>query len=192
MMKTPNYVKILIWSAICAPLVATIAQAQEGERCTLQQISDALNELPCEVDGAFVSAESIVANISTLCDYTLTAEECHNCFEKSGRKALPAFKTLVRLRMLPPTSFPDFLGRLVEAEAVTCAEKMPEGPDWGDGDGPPEDGPPADEAPDLGKGKKRGGDVSRGDSGRSRGGQKNNNSRGRGKSSSGRGNSRGR
>jgi hypothetical protein len=192
MRRTPKYLKILIWAAICAPLVATVAQAQEGERCSLQQISEALNQLPCEVDGAFVSPESLVANISTLCNYTLTAEECHKCFTKSGFKSLPALGTLVKLKMLPPTTYPDFLGRLIEAEAVTCSAKMPEAPEWDDDDGQPDDGVPVPEAPNLGKGKNRKGEVARGGSGRSPAGKQGGNSRGRGRSSTSRGTTRGR
>lgn len=191
-MRTRTYLTIFLWTAICTPLVSTIAQAQEGERCSLQQISDALNQLPCEVDGAFVSPESLVANISTLCNYTLTAEECHKCFAKSGHKSVPALRTLVKLRMLPPTAFPDFFGRLVESEIATCSTKMPEVPDWDDDDGAPDDGPPIPETPNLGKEKNRKGDVGRDDSGRSRGGSKRGNNRGKGKSSTNRGNSRGR
>jgi hypothetical protein len=175
-MKTPPPVKILLWAVISSPLVATIAQAQEAEKCSLQQISDALNQLPCEVDGAFVSPESLVTNISALCDYTVTADECHICFAKGGHKTLPAFKTLVKLRMLPPTSFPEFMAKLIEAEAITCAAKPAQIPSWDDdnGDTPPEDAPPAGEAPNLDKGKNRQGGINRG-------GQQSGSSRNRGR-----------
>lgn len=181
-MKTPTCVKILIWTVLFTPLMATIAQAQAAEKCSLQQISDALNQLPCEVDGTFVSPESLVTSISTFCDYTLTAEECHNCFAKGGRKTLPAFKTLIKLRMLPPTSFPEFMARLIEAEAITCAAKPAQTPSWDDdnGDTPPEYAPPANETPQLGKGKNRQGGVARG-------GQQSGSNRSKGRASKSRG-----
>lgn len=153
--------------------MATVAQAQDAQKCSLDQISEALNQLPCEVDGAFVSPESLVVNITTLCNYTITADECHNCFAKGGHKTLPAFKTLVKLRMLPPTSFPEFLARLIEAETITCAAKPAEAPSWDDDN---EDAPPVNEAPQLDKGKNKKG-------GAARGGSQSGNNRNKGRSS---------
>jgi hypothetical protein len=101
----------------CSPLTA---RAQAGEQCSLDQISAALNSLPCEPVGAFVSPESIVESIVDLCEYAPTEESCHRCFRRARDRVVPSMKTLIKLHMLPTATLRDLRDELLVAEDDSC------------------------------------------------------------------------
>ena len=99
------------------------AFAQEAPQCTLEQISEALNQLDCVVSGAFVSTASLVKTITTACEPTADEETCHACFKKSGGKVGPALKALAKVKVFPKSALSEFRIALVTAEETTCAAK---------------------------------------------------------------------
>jgi hypothetical protein len=105
------------------------ALGQDASQCSLEQISEALNQLDCAVSGAFVSPESLVKTITTACEPTADEETCHACFRKSGGKLGPALKALSKVKVFPKAALSQFRVALVTAEEATCSAK-----------GQPEDG----------------------------------------------------
>lgn len=122
----------------CSPLTA---RAQSGEQCSLDQISAALNSLPCEAVGAFVSTESIVEGVVNLCEYAPSEESCHRCFRRAREKVVPSMKTLVKLRVLSPSILRDLRDELLWAEDESCStsddvvETSPNGDEYTSGGG---------------------------------------------------------
>jgi hypothetical protein len=94
----------------------------------LEEISGALNSLECVVEGAFISAESLVTTIKSRCEYTFDAETCRACFRKRAGRIGPALKSLVKTRILPKSTLSQFRIGLVTAEEETCAPKEEEDP----------------------------------------------------------------
>jgi len=115
---------------------ASLATAQQ---CSLDEISTALNELPCEATGAYISTESLVKGVIGLCGPSPTEESCLECFKRSRDKLKLSVKTLVKLKLLPPPSLLELKPALREAEDATCVaigigdgEDSPEGYDDSD------------------------------------------------------------
>jgi len=110
---------------MCATLGAPAQSAlgQDAPQCTLDQISEALNNLDCTVNGAFISAASLVQTITTACEPTPDAETCHACFRKLGGKTGPALKALAKVKILPKKTASEFRIALVTAEETTCSAK---------------------------------------------------------------------
>ena len=141
-----------------------LALGQDAPQCTIDQISEALNQLNCTVSGAFVSSTSLVKTITSACEPTADEETCHACFRKSGGKVGPALKALAKAKILPKSSLSEFRIALVTAEETTCAAKaQPEdNQDQSDDSyNSSEPSSPGTEAPqDRGRGRGRGQDDS--------------------------------
>ncbi len=99
------------------------ALGQDAPQCTLEQISEALNQLDCAVSGAFISPASLVKTITTSCEPTADEETCHACFRKSGAKIGPALKALTKAKVFPKSAISEFRIALVTADETTCAAK---------------------------------------------------------------------
>ena len=122
-------------SLLCGTLVALIAfisdaRGQAIDVCSPSDISNALNQLQCRIDGGVVSASAISDTVSTVCDATFTPESCHNCFRRIGFKAALTLKTLVKLKTLPRSAVYDLKVALADAEDEVCSAK--EDPFWND------------------------------------------------------------
>ncbi len=108
-------------------LVGTIALpihpavGQTDQQCSLKTVTEALNNLGCIVNGAFVSPDSVVASITETCAATANTETCHACFRKAGGKAGPAFKALAKVKVLPKATLSQFRTALLAAKEATCA-----------------------------------------------------------------------
>lgn len=136
------------------------ALAQEAPQCTLEQISEALNQLDCAVSGAFVSPASLVKTITTACEPTADEEACHSCFRKSGGKVGPALKALAKVKVFPKTALSEFRIALVTAEETTCASKEQPADSGDDSEDSYQTGQPGSQRPDDSKGRGRGQDDS--------------------------------
>jgi len=109
----------------CAALLAPASPvlAQDAPQCTLEGITNALNQLECTVSGTFVSPASLVQAITTTCQQAADQVTCRACFRKSGGKAGPALKSLVKLKLLPKSALGEFRIAIVTAEEATCSAK---------------------------------------------------------------------
>lgn len=142
--------KIILRLAACSITLSTfapsIAFGQSGEKCSLDQISNALNQLDCEVNGAYVSPDSVAKGLSDECDRTQNSFECHTCFMVGGHRLAESFYPLVRLKILPPTAPAELLGAIQQAEESTCSSKPDPiaPPQWGDDPDDGDDDPPSD------------------------------------------------
>lgn len=134
----------------------TAALAQDAPQCTLEQISEALNQLDCAVSGAFVSPASLVKTITTACEQTAQEETCHACFRRSGGKIGPALKALAKVKVFPKSSLSEFRVALVTAEETTCAAKEQPEDSRDDTDDSYQTGQPGYQQPDDSKGRGRG------------------------------------
>lgn len=112
----------IIASILLFPLLPLVenAAAQTAPQCSLEDISAALNALPCETQGAFVSIESLIQGVTEICEPTPTEESCLKCFRRSRDKINQSIKTLIKLALLPPSTLSDFRYALREAEASVC------------------------------------------------------------------------
>ena len=99
------------------------ALGQSDQQCSLKTVTEALNNLGCVVNGAFVSADSVVASITETCAPTADAETCHACFRRAGGKVGPVFKALAKVKILPKATLSQFRIALVTAEEATCEPK---------------------------------------------------------------------
>jgi hypothetical protein len=105
----------------------------DAQQCSLEQVSAALNNLPCEASGAFVSIESLVKGVTELCEYAPTEESCSECFRRSRGKVKLSVKTLVKLKLLDPSTLGALKPALEDAEDASCL-----GIGVGDGEDSPE------------------------------------------------------
>lgn len=144
------------------------ALGQDAPQCTLEQISEALNQLDCAVSGAFVSPASLVKTITTACEPTAGEETCHACFRKSGGKVGPALKALAKVKVFPKSALSEFRIALVTAEETTCAAKGQ--PDDSNEDSPEDSYQPGqptaqqpDDSPGRGRGRGQDDSTNRGD-----------------------------
>lgn len=140
---------------------ANPALAQNAPQCSLEQISEALNQLDCAVSGAFVSPASLVNTITTACEPTEDEESCHACFRKSGGKVGPALKALAKVKVFPKSALSEFRIALVTAEETTCAAKGQ--PQDSNGDNPEDSyptGQPTSQQPEDSQGRGGGQDNS--------------------------------
>jgi hypothetical protein len=129
-MTVRNFLITAISATTSLAFFPNAALGQSAPQCTLEQISEALNQLDCTVAGAFISPESLVRTITTACEPTADEEDCHACFRKSGGKLGPALKALAKAKVFPKSSLSQFRIALVTAEETTCAAKG--GPEEGE------------------------------------------------------------
>lgn len=132
-MKLPTLLKVVVCVISTLTVLTRPAVGQELEQCTLDQVSEALNTLPCTVSGAFVSPATFLKTITATCAPKANAETCHACFRKHGGKAGPVVKALIKIKVLPRAALSQFRIGLVTAEEATCAPKENED-DSDDGD----------------------------------------------------------
>jgi hypothetical protein len=148
-MKASTILKIGFCICTLLAIHPSSASGQVQERCSLEQISNALNQLECEVDGAFISTESLTQSVAGVCEYTPTAETCHLCFERAQRKLGSAIRSLVFLKVLPISAPIELIEALRAVEDSTCSPKEREDPELEDGN----DRLPDNNVPELNRGR---------------------------------------
>ncbi len=110
----------LLTSLVLASCLFNTSSAA-AQQCSLDEVSNALNNLPCEVNGGFVSLESLVRGVTELCQSAPTEESCSECFRRSRDKVKISVKTLIKLKLLNPSTFIELKPALRDAEDATCS-----------------------------------------------------------------------
>ena len=100
----------------------TMTTATEGvaQSCSLDEVSSALNDLPCYADGTYLSGESVATTVSDTCYEEFTESACRACFNRARRKLLPVLKVLARLNVIPAEMPAEARNLLNEYEDDTC------------------------------------------------------------------------
>jgi hypothetical protein len=95
-----------------------------NQPCASDEISAVLDNLPCSVSGAFVSADSLTEYIESLCQRNpedgATEKSCHRCFEQAKRDGIEVLTTLIKFQILEPQSLDDFRDSMTHAEVNSC------------------------------------------------------------------------
>lgn len=97
---------------------AETPEVKAQEICSAAAVSDALDQLSCEADGAYVSPETAAEAISDRCIDAETERACRRCFRRSQGKLKSAFRALARIDLLDRSIIP----RLREQLAVTAED----------------------------------------------------------------------
>lgn len=114
----PKLARTFIAFALIGCLSITEATAQET--CSLDDVSDALNQLPCVADGVYLSPDSAANAVADICFDADSEEGCHQCFNRGRRKLLLGFKAIAKIGMIGRKSISDLRNALDNAEDNTC------------------------------------------------------------------------
>ena len=114
----PKLARTFIAFALIGCLSITEAKAQET--CSLDDVSNALNQLPCVADGVYLSPDSAANAVADICFDADSEEGCHQCFNRGRRKLLLGFKAIAKIGMIDRKSISDLRNALDNAEDNTC------------------------------------------------------------------------
>ena len=98
----------------------SITEARSQETCSLDDVSNALNQLPCVADGVYLSPDSAANAVADICFDADSEEGCHQCFNRGRRKLLLGFKAIAKIGMIDRKSISDLRNALDNAEDNTC------------------------------------------------------------------------
>ena len=98
----------------------SITEARSQETCSLDDVSNALNQLPCVADGVYLSPDSAANAVANICFDADSEEGCHQCFNRGRRKLLLGFKAIAKIGMIGRKSISDLRNALDKAEDNTC------------------------------------------------------------------------
>lgn len=98
----------------------TMIEAKAQETCSLDDVSDALNQLPCFADGVYLSPDSAANAVANICYDADSEEGCRQCFNRGRRKLLLGFKAIAKIGMIGRKSISDLRNALDNAEDNTC------------------------------------------------------------------------
>lgn len=131
------------------PLVA-VAQ----ESCSTDDVTAALDELPCVADGSYLSVQTGVDAVVERCADFTTEQSCRRCFRRVSAKLLVAINALGRVGLARQRMGADLRAELRSAENDTClqSDEPPAPPQEPPAFETPPPSPPGTSAPSSGSG----------------------------------------
>lgn len=99
---------------------ALMSDAEAQDACTVQEVDDALNQLSCFADGAYLSPQGIADSVSEICYDEYSEDACRACFRSARRKLYPSLKGLGRIGLISRQFAYDLKDALDYAEDDTC------------------------------------------------------------------------
>lgn len=107
--------------SVCATFTSeTYTEARAQDVCSVDEVSQAINQLDCYADGVYFAPESLATAVADLCYDEYSDYACEACFARARRKLFPVMKTLAKLDLISRGSLGDFRQALDEAEAEVC------------------------------------------------------------------------
>jgi len=130
------YRRLFVAAVVCLIGGAPSAFAQDDPFCSASEVSDALDQLACVADGAYLSPESGADAAADRCGDAPTEGACRSCFRKVRAKLQVALRQLIRLDMVERAIMPRLKASLAQSADDICSDIGVE-PPFDDGGGPP-------------------------------------------------------
>jgi hypothetical protein len=110
----------------CSSLHPTVATAQSF--CSAEDVQLALEELDCEPDGSYISAQAAADLVAERCADKPTEQACRACFRRTSARIMTAFKALTRSGLLDRKTAGELRNALADARDEVCSFDLPDEP----------------------------------------------------------------
>jgi hypothetical protein len=110
----------------CSSLHVAVATAQSS--CSADEVQTALEELTCEADGSYISAQAAADLVAERCGDKSTEQACRACFRRTSARIIAAFKGLSRAGLIDRNTAGELRNALSDARDEVCSFELPDEP----------------------------------------------------------------